>query len=79
MSDEMKLIMALCDALGFDVEVNNFEYRDKTNFNVHMIGRDYKLIKRNKPQRDGSIVPGSLMQEIQSIAIKNAKKDLGLD
>ena len=46
----MKLIMALCDALGFDVEVNKFGYRDKTNFNVHMIGRDYKLIKREYVQ-----------------------------
>ena len=28
MTDEMKLIMALCDALGFDVEVN-CDYRER--------------------------------------------------
>ena len=76
MSDEMKLLMALCDALGFDVE-------EVGEINIStgqvLIPHDYKLISRNKPQRGGSIGSGSLMQEIQSIAIKNAKKDLGLD
>ena len=51
MTDEMKLLMALCDALGFDVEVidesTQWVTEDNSEPPFATIMRSYKLTKKD--------------------------------
>lgn len=54
MSDEMKLLMALCDALGFDVETK-YDYKERRISKTHamQINRGYNVSPKLSLQTNG--------------------------